>query len=347
MKKIPPKIEAVYRQRREDQRLYKEALWQNYVEQHPELRELISEHSRLGLAMVQQRLLEQGSSIEEEVIAAGQDSKSLGERLSAVEAELNSFKEKAWQDARFYVCSHCHDTGLLGDELCSCAEAILNDLEEKAGISFTPPEEANFTNFDLDFFSDEKRPEWYGGRLSPREVALSWQKKLLELAENFPEQQTKLYIFGKTGTGKSFMASAMGHLIRRRGYRVVFLTAQDYLRLRGRLTVLEESYNPDKEELQQTRERVEAVEHADFLILDDLGSENMGNKQYNDLIALLNIRQNLPMSAMIITGNLTPQEISKRYDERIGSRLIGSFLQVLLDGPDLRLQKAIKRRESL
>jgi DNA replication protein DnaC len=84
------------------------------------------------------------------------------------------------------------------------------------------------------------------------------------------------------------------------------------------------------------------IHHCDLLIIDDLGTETAGERAKADLFTCLNNRDLLKKSTLIST-NLTLDELSRRYSERIFSRLSSHFSFYKFDGRDIRiLQKFSK-----
>lgn len=339
---IPDNIAGVYQARRREREDLLEKLWEEHLERTPELRDIERNRQLSNIRLIQFRLKDRLDGVEE-----SPQTRALKAELRELNRRVEDERAQLFAKHEFYHCALCQDTGEYEGKLCRCAETILLMLEQRAGVSFPPPEEKNFERFDLNLFPGEKSPEWYGGKLSPREVMRRWQEKLLSFCEEFPASPIHLYLFGTTGTGKTYLAASAANRLRQKGFRVVFLSVHHYLRMTRRLRVLEASFNPEREELQRAREEVRAAESADCLILDDLGTETLREEQYNDLIELLNRRENNPRSSMILTGNMELFEFSRKYDERIGSRLMGRFVQARLEGPDLRLCEARKRREQL
>lgn len=339
---IPESIARVYKARQREQEELRERLWSEHLAENPALGELERQRQMLNIRLIQFTIKDRSEGLEEsEVTREIKDElRMMNERLEEARDLLLTGREDAF-------CPRCRDTGIFEGQLCSCAEEILRAQEERAGVSFPPPQESRFELFDPELFSEEKNPDWYNGKLSPREVIDGWRKHLEAFCEAFPERQQRIYFFGRTGTGKSFLAAAVANRIRGKGYRCSFLSVNRYLQLTRRLHVLEASFNPEREELQRAREELRTVNDADCLILDDLGTESLSDEQYNDLIELLNIRERKKSSSMIITGNIEPSDFSKKYDERIGSRLMGQFVLARLEGPDVRLALARRRRERL
>ena len=77
--------------------------------------------------------------------------------------------------------------------------------------------------------------------------------------------------------------------------------------------------------------------NADLLIIDDLGTEFITQFTVSCLYNLINTRQNKGLSTIIST-NFSPDEISRKYEDRLYSRLMGSDTTVLMFvGKDHRL----------
>jgi DNA replication protein DnaC len=72
---------------------------------------------------------------------------------------------------------------------------------------------------------------------------------------------------------------------------------------------------------------------CDLLILDDLGTEFVNQFTVSCLYNLFNTRRNRGLSTIVST-NLSAEELSERYDDRIYSRIVGSDYTVLFFGGD-------------
>ena len=77
---------------------------------------------------------------------------------------------------------------------------------------------------------------------------------------------------------------------------------------------------------------------ADLLILDDLGSEFQTQFTDSVLYELINERINERRPTLIST-NLTVNEVGKKYNDRIVSRITGCFRPFFFAGSDVRLVK--------
>ena len=86
------------------------------------------------------------------------------------------------------------------------------------------------------------------------------------------------------------------------------------------------------------REEYDKIFTVDLLILDDLGTEAMNNAKFSELFNILNTRL-LKDKKILISTNLTPQDIKREYEERIFSRFVGDFIICRFVGEDIRLLK--------
>ena len=78
-----------------------------------------------------------------------------------------------------------------------------------------------------------------------------------------------------------------------------------------------------------------------MLILDDLGTEFPSAYVNAALYNIVNTRM-MAGKPTIISTNLSFQEISKRYTDRLASRLFGGFEQFEFVGRDVRIQSKIR-----
>ena len=93
---------------------------------------------------------------------------------------------------------------------------------------------------------------------------------------------------------------------------------------------------------EQTRLRLARLllERPDLLILDDLGTEFLSQFVTAMLYNIINTRL-LEGRPTIISTNLSFQEISKRYTDRLTSRLFGGYMHFEFLGRDIRIQSKI------
>ena len=93
-------------------------------------------------------------------------------------------------------------------------------------------------------------------------------------------------------------------------------------------------FRPDE----QTEQDMRKLTECDLLIVDDLGTELPGNFVTAALYTILNDRL-LAGKPMVVSTNLTIDEIGQRYSPQIRSRLQGSFQLLPFVGQDIRVLK--------
>jgi DNA replication protein DnaC len=121
----------------------------------------------------------------------------------------------------------------------------------------------------------------------------------------------------------------MARVVADRGYSVIYESAGHLL------TNLEKAKFTNDE---AAREVCRRYTECDLLIIDDLGTEMPGQFTTAALYSLINDRL-LMAKPMIVSTNLTVDEMLKRYSSQIASRLRGSFERVAFMGEDIRILK--------
>ena len=88
----------------------------------------------------------------------------------------------------------------------------------------------------------------------------------------------------------------------------------------------------------ENRRAAAKYNECDLLIVDDLGTELPGQFVTAALYSLINDRL-LEAKPTIISTNLSEEELVRRYNPQIASRLRGSYKRVAFVGDDIRLLK--------
>jgi DNA replication protein DnaC len=116
-----------------------------------------------------------------------------------------------------------------------------------------------------------------------------------------------LYLFGPAGAGKSHLAAAVANSAASRGVRTTYASVPRLL------DFIRSGYKDGS-----ASERVEALQAAPLLILDDLGAEAAKRDTDELLFSLLNHRSreraNLPT---VITSNIHPDDLEPRIADRV------------------------------
>ena len=221
------------------------------------------------------------------------------------------------------VCPHCGGSGYIGTAMCQCLLELCRQ-EQKKEITVLASNDQTFGNFRLDYYSNQAV-----GKHSPRSIMERTYAACKHYAESFTQTSGNLLFNGGTGLGKTFLSACVASVVAEKGYSVAYETASHLF------SKLEKNrFNPDA----ASQEAVDKLQRADLLIIDDLGTELPGNFVTAALYALVNDRL-LAGKPMIISTNLTIDEIRTRYSLQIASRLQGSFMLLPFVGQDIRILK--------
>jgi DNA replication protein DnaC len=223
------------------------------------------------------------------------------------------------------ICGHCGGLGYVGAQMCECLRELCRQ-EQKKELTFLNVGRETFEQFRLDYYSDYADPRQ---GVSPRAVMEKTLQTCRRYAYGFTERSENLLFSGDTGLGKTFLSACIARTVADRGYSVVYESA-------GHLFANLERAKFSADET--AREDVRKYSQCDLLIVDDLGTEMPGQFTTAALYSLLNDRI-LTGRPMIVSTNLTVDDLTRRYSPQIVSRLRGSFRRVAFLGEDIRVLK--------
>ncbi len=210
-----------------------------------------------------------------------------------------------------YTCPLCADSGYQGIRMCSCfREALIRENIRCSGIG-NLIDQQTFDNFDLDWYKNQ------GDKAYEQMKAIYTHAK--SYAETFGTDSGNLLFMGSTGSGKTHLCTAIASTVIRRGYGVLYDTAQGII----------SAFETDrfKNGYSDAPAMSDKYMDCDLLIMDDLGTEFQTAFALSCLYNLINTRQNQG-KATIVSTNLAPAALAQRYDDRIYSRIIGSDYKV-------------------
>lgn len=152
----------------------------------------------------------------------------------------------------------------------------------------------------------------------------------LATGEYIPKGEAIL-ISGSTGTGKSFLASALGHHACSQGYKVAYYNLQKLL-LKTKMSRIDGTIYKFFEKLSK----------ADLLILDDFGLTHLEHQQRMDFMEIIEDRH---ASAATIIASQLP--VANWYDvigeetiaDAILDRMVHTSYRIELKGESLRKKK--------
>jgi len=224
-----------------------------------------------------------------------------------------------------YDCPKCSDSGYVGIKMCDCMKKALTLAGFASSGLGSLVERQTFDNFSLDYYRDNAK-------------AYEEMSKFLEAARKYaeefaPDRTRNLLLMGGTGLGKTHISSAIARRIIERGFDVCYTSAISMIN------------DFDTEQFSNARiprgELTDKYFDCDLLIIDDLGTELVNQFTTSVLYNLLNVRINYHRP-IIISTNLSPQDLMTKYNDRITSRLFGEFRPVPFLGSDIRMKKVAR-----
>lgn len=222
-----------------------------------------------------------------------------------------------------YSCPHCKDKGYINGKLCSCLKQARIQAAYAAYDLTQQAQSETFDSFNVRFYPDNAQAS------SPREKMKGIRQRMLAFCENFDTESDNFFFIGSPGTGKTFLSNCIANHLIHQGKSVIYLTAAHLI-----ADIQSKRFGNQLTEA----EILAPFETADLLIIDDFGAEHITDYSKKLLFEIINIRL-LNNKRMVISSNLTMQEIFCVYDERLTSRLRGNFRNFLFEGEDIRLLK--------
>lgn len=289
------------------------------------------------LSSVKQNFTESVLDISKKTIRSGStdDASLKDKKLEMVRTQKKLLKEHGYQPDHLdpiYDCDKCGDKGYIPSGnirlRCGCFYYLLMKEIYKLPELSLPPD-ISFDFFDPSLFdgfdSDEKKTK--------SEYMDSVRTIMCDFCAG-PDYKD-YYIFGKTGTGKTFLLISMAKKLYKNLIPSLYITANNLFKITQEYKA--GIFSDDKPD----PGLYNFIYSAKVLLIDDLGTESQTASKYAELFDILSIRHQTRLST-VIASNLTPLDLKKTYDERIYSRIMGIFDTIKLQSEDIRL--AIKRR---
>jgi len=307
-----------YEKRRDESRFQTEKRLAFVYENIPGYKEIDTDIATISVAQVKKYLNGDEDAIISSKILLSEKTKTKEELLANAGLSKN-YLEPVFQ------CSSCNDTGYVELKKCQCLrQTIIDLLYEQSGIKEMLKSE-NFSQLDYSYYQGED--------LSRFSKAV---EKCKHFCTNFGYQN--FFFYGTVGTGKSFLSGCIAKELIDKGYSVIYFTATELFATLSRFSF---DYKT-KDELHILREDLTT---CDLLIIDDLGTELPNNFTKSQLFTCLNTRH-LNQKATIISTNLSLEELSNLYSERIFSRITSNYELLYLSGADIRMIKKLKANKT-
>lgn len=303
----------------------------------PQIEQMDRQLSQIGLKTIQAVA---GAPDELDKIIERLKTQSLGLQKQRDELLRAAGLLEIYQDDN-HTCKKCKDTGYIGTQKCSCFQQLLREAAfDFLGASGS--QNCRFSNFSLDYYSNH--PMQNG--IVPRQKMSEVKNFCVEYSKNFfldprpalgrqrmvPES---LLFMGNTGLGKTHLSLAIAGEVIGKGFGVIYGSAQNLL------ARLEKEKFTSSYQQEEQQSYLSLILECDLLVLDDLGTEFLTQFVTTTLYHIINTRL-LEGRPTIISTNLRFPEISKRYTDRLASRLFGGYRQFEFVGRDIRIQSKIQ-----
>jgi len=332
------RIRNEYDRRRRDALEKLEEKKANLYNRIPRLREIEDEINRAGFKYNKAIL---AGSLPPDLAAS-----QLSATIDRLNDEKNGLLAKYGYGAGYltpsFQCEKCSDTGIIQSSdggpgtFCTCyRQELINCLYDQSNLSAIGAE--GFESFLTDYYPDVSNPERYGIKNSPRKQI----SDILDICKNFSvrftENETRNLLFtGPTGVGKTFLASCISMEMMKQGYTVLYQSAPALFN-----TIYEYRCNSvnngDWEDSVYTN-----ILTSNLLVIDDLGTESPTAMRYAELLSIIDTRlanDTRQPCKTIISTNIDLKKLFEYYDERVVSRLTGSFDILRFAGEDIRQLK--------
>lgn len=289
----------------------------------PELKDINEKISSLAISEAKKRLLDNSKSTSSYTESSEQLIKRKKELLTS-----NGYPED--YISMHYNCSLCKDTGYseTGGKCICRKQAEVRLLYSQSNIENILTHE-NFMNFNFNYFnSKDIDPDM-------NKTPLQNIKEVYEICRDFiaefDSSYSNLYIYGNTGVGKTYLANCIAKELLDSSHSVIYLSSINLFNILA-----------DKEFNKVHSTNNEYIAHhltdCDLLIIDDLGTELVNTFTVSALFQCLNERI-IKQKPVIISTNLSLQELQLHYSERILSRLIDKYKMLKIIGNDIRINR--------
>ena len=222
-----------------------------------------------------------------------------------------------------YTCDICKDTGYNKEFYCQCYRKLIRDVaREELGIN-SPLKKCTFASFRLDRYPDVIDSVIGINQRAHMKNNFEYCK---EYAENFTPNSTGLFMYGKTGLGKTHLSLAIANEVLNKGYDVYYGSIQ---------SIMDKLEGEHFGRLPREDSIKEDILNCDLLIIDDLGTEFSTQFTNAELYNIINSRM-LSSLSTIISTNLEMEQVAEKYSQRVASRIMGCADALYFCGKDIR-----------
>lgn len=217
-----------------------------------------------------------------------------------------------------YECATCKDTGYVGNEKCHCfKQQIISLLYDQSIIS----DSMKHIGFDMMLDKYYKNDDL--------KAFITSKQKAISFVDNFDSDYQNLLIYGTVGVGKSLLSSCIAKELQDSDHSVIYFSS----------TSLFDELSKAAFE-RGSKGELDNIHNCDLLIIDDLGTEVTNSFTISALFSLLNERI-VRKKPIVISTNLSLENLRDRYTDRIFSRITGAFSFCHMTGPDIRARQGL------
>lgn len=265
------------------------------------------------------------------------DLSALNATLSSLSNEKKALLQKYGYPQDYleltYTCPFCQDTGMVGDSRCHCLRQALTRELSRDSSQLSLLAGQNFSTFSYDYYDDVSPDVQL--HMTPLQNIKNVVAEAKRFVQNFDREYQNLLIYGNTGVGKTFLSNCIADALINSAHHVVYLSAHklfDVFRAN-------QSFKPEEDSSLLYR----YIFDCDLLIIDDFGTEAVNSFTNSCLYDCLNERL-VREKSVIISTNLSLDQLQANYSERIFSRILGNYTLLKLLGKDIRLQKLSQKK---
>lgn len=259
------------------------------------------------------------------------NSKECEEHIEELLSRKKKFLESLDLDESYFEpefeCKLCNDTGFVNGKKCVCLQNKLIHSFYKLSHLGDILDRENFNTFKLKYYSD--RPI-EGSKDSPNALAAKAFSTCWNFVKNFDKSYNNLLIHGQAGLGKTFLSHCIAKELLDQAKIVIYITAGNMFDMLAAYRFRNENNDIN-----------EQINDCDLLIIDDLGTEITTSVVISELFSIINGRI-INQKPVIISSNLSPNQIGDRYGERIFSRIMQNYDIIELIGKDIRKQLSME-----
>ena len=226
-------------------------------------------------------------------------------------------------------CSRCNDTGFDGSEMCSCLRGYYVRAQNEELSQLLDLGTQSFETFNFDYYSP--LPDFEQG-ISPRMNMETVYDVCQDYAHEFSPRSGSLLLSGDTGLGKTFLSASIARVVSESGHSVVYDTANHIFSLFEAQKFRRESGE------ENANDAGDRYLRCDLLIIDDLGTEMTTSFVQSAIYQIVNTRL-MTGKKTVISTNLSPDEIGRRYGAAVRSRIEGEYRVLPFFGDDIRKRR--------